>query len=224
MWPRSSGTPSDLYLRCLRSAAVAAPELLPWVAIRAGIPLSPMGQGRFEGDLKVTVRSGLREFGKLLVWDLDGMERGNPQLDLYRQFEGKGLWVDAGVRNIDGLIDVLVAGADIAVINLRILPRLDLLEEAAEMTDRLSLCVEESQGVLAADPRARGARAVDLFKQAAGLGIPKGIYLSYEVVKAEPDWVKSVEGMTLFAGPAGRSVTPEAPPVWNAVVDLMEKV
>ncbi len=48
----------------------------------------------------------------LYVVDLDGIERGDPQLDYLQEISRDvSIWVDAGVRSAEQAIDVLVAGA-----------------------------------------------------------------------------------------------------------------
>jgi len=60
----------------------------------------------------------LSAHGRLYVIDLDGIDRDAPQLDYLQEMSRGGeLWVDAGVKNADQAIDVLVAGATRAVLS-----------------------------------------------------------------------------------------------------------
>lgn len=175
--------------------------VLPWLAVREGRAVSPTGLER-EGDAREVIGQALRDREALLLWDLDGMERGKPELDLYRRFEGRGLWVDAGVRNLDTLIDVLVAGAEVAVLNLRYLRRRGDLTEAGWVTEDAALCIEEDQGLLALDPALRRRRPLRVFQEAREAGIRRGVYLRHGGLPHRPDWTASLEGLEVFAGPA----------------------
>jgi hypothetical protein len=193
------------------------------MAVRGSRPLSPTGVPGREADAEELIAKALKEYGRLLLWDVDAMERGKPQLDLYRRFEGKGLWVEAGLTHLDALIDVIVAGADVAVLNVRTLPDLGILREAGTMTERLAFCVEERAEVLARDRRLRGLRARDLFREALRAGIPRGIYLRHSGVREQPEWIEAVEGLELYVGPfkhgGGGQDT-----VGRVVVDMYELV
>lgn len=187
-------------------------EFLPWVAVRAGRALSPTGQPGGEGEAESVVRAALKAHEALLVWDLDGMERGRPRLDLYRRFEGRGLWVDAGVRDLETLIDVLVGGAEVAVLNLRYLARPRDLGETGTLTEKAALCVEEDREVLARDRSLRKRAARDLFRRATEVGIRRGVYLRYGGLGAPPPWADDLKELDLYAGPVER-------PAAHTVVD-----
>ncbi|MFQ5838028.1 MAG: hypothetical protein ACE5HJ_04520 [Thermoplasmata archaeon] len=202
---------------------MASPEVLPWIAVRSGMPLSPTGISADNSDLGDLIALASKEHGRLLFWDVDGMERGKPQLPLYRQFEGKGLWIDAGVRNMDALIDVLVAGGEVAVLNMKTLPRLEDLSEAGRMTEKLALCVEEGEEVLVWDRNLRGLRPFDLFKAALQAGIKRGVYLRHRGLQGIPEWAETLEDMEFFAGPRRPTHKGRDQPK-GAVVDLYELI
>jgi len=63
-----------------------------------------------------------RDSKLLYLVDLDGIERGEPQLDYIQEFSRDlPLWVDGGVRTADQSIDILVAGAQRAVVSTGLL-------------------------------------------------------------------------------------------------------
>ena len=58
------------------------------------------------------------QYAQLFLVDLDGIERGDPQLAYLQELSRDiSLWVDAGVPSADAAIDILVAGADRAVLS-----------------------------------------------------------------------------------------------------------
>jgi hypothetical protein len=122
-------------------------EILPWARIQ--------GDRAFRGRETVplahlwpALEAALDRHGKALLWDLDGIEANRPRLDLLRPFEGMGLWVDAGVRRSETVIDVLVAGADRAVVGTKCLWDLEELENAFALTENVLLQIDYDGRVL----------------------------------------------------------------------------
>jgi len=110
------------------------------------------------------------QYSKLYLIDLDGIERGEPQLDYVQEFSRDiPLWVDAGVRTADQSIDILVAGAQRAVISSSELSGPEELERAWELSTELAFEIvltggnpQVRRGWDAPDPLglARAARAI----------------------------------------------------------------
>lgn len=58
------------------------------------------------------------QYERLYLVDLDGIEKGSPQLEYIQELSRDiDLWVDAGVPTADSAIDILVAGAQRAVLS-----------------------------------------------------------------------------------------------------------
>jgi hypothetical protein len=63
----------------------------------------------------------------LYVLDLDGIERNNPNLDLYQRLaEHCTLWIDNGPRRIDDVMDTIMAGATNITLREDLWPVLDM--------------------------------------------------------------------------------------------------
>lgn len=141
-----------------------------------------------------------KKYGRVLIWDLEGTAGGVPQLEVYRRFEGRGLWVESGARNLGTLVDVLVAGAEVAVINGRRMGGSEVLSEASELTGQLAFCVEEGPDLKGGggDPPREPS---DLFREAREAGIERGVYLHYPLLRKRPSWIEELEDMELYVGP-----------------------
>lgn len=64
----------------------------------------------------------------LYVLDLDGVERNNPNLELYQRLaEHCILWIDNGPRRIDDVMDTIMSGATNITLREECWPILDLL-------------------------------------------------------------------------------------------------
>ncbi len=63
----------------------------------------------------------------LYVLDLDGIERNNPNLEMYQRLaEHCTLWIDNGPRQIDDVMDTIMAGATNLTLREDLWPTLDM--------------------------------------------------------------------------------------------------
>ncbi|MFQ5553264.1 MAG: hypothetical protein ACE5EW_06060 [Thermoplasmata archaeon] len=179
---------------------MAPSEILPWAALRWGRPRDPAGNRKGVARSDEMFQAALKKYSRLLVWDLEGIRGGDPQLEVYRRFEGKGLWVDGGARNVGTLVDVLVAGADVAVINGRRMGGHEVIAEASRLTGQLAFCLEEGPGLRPVQEDGRKTPSA-LFREAQSAGVERGLYLHHPILHEVPAWVADVEGLELYAGP-----------------------
>ncbi len=121
--------------------------------------------------------SALKEHGRVLLWDVEGIRNNRPRLDLVKSFEGRGLWVNAGVRSAEGVIDVLVAGAERAVIDVSTVSDLGQLGRASDLTDNLALCVDHEAPRKALDPTTEVLGIQELIEAGRSAGISTAIIL-----------------------------------------------
>lgn len=71
----------------------------------------------------------------LYVFDLDSIERNNPNLELYQRLaEHCTLWIDNGPRQIDDVMDTIMAGATNITLREDLWPALDM-PGVQELTD-----------------------------------------------------------------------------------------
>lgn len=129
-----------------------------------------------------------RDYSMVYMVDLDGLERGDPQLDYLQEIAREvSLWVDGGVRTAEQAIDILITGARRAVLSSAYLRGPRQLKRAWRLSSELVFEIEldpSGQPVLAdatwgtADP-AELARVV----REAG---PDHVILSPR--ETDPDW------------------------------------
>lgn len=127
------------------------------------------------------------EYSLLYVVDLDGIERGNPQLDYLQEIaRDMALWVDAGVRTADQAIDVLVTGARRAVLSSAYLKGPRQLARAWRLSSELVFELELERSRIAPTPGDWGTLdPVELAEIVRAAG-PDHVVLSPR--EAEPDW------------------------------------
>jgi hypothetical protein len=202
---------------------VAESAILPRLVVRKGTALSWEGAVPWP-ELVDSLDRALQDFGRVLVWDLEGIERNRPNLELYRRFEGESLWVDAGTRFADSVIDVLVAGAERAVVGTKTLRSLAELEEARELTENLVPLLDFVRGRLWAAESIRDLPPGDLLRRWREWGLDTAL-----VVEETGDFPRSLlegvpEGLAVLAGLVPKRDAGSLPDGQGAIVDFWEVV
>lgn len=108
----------------------------------------------------------------LYVSDEDGIERNKPQLDLVREVCDEIPTIyEAGVRFSQNVIDVLVTGAEKAVIGTATLADLDELRGAFKLSENIILKADYRDGILGSGPSIGGRAFLDLSRDVLDIGI-----------------------------------------------------
>ena len=140
------------------AGARSGPSLVPCLLLKGGRVLRPGEHGPVVADdpsgkpfdpFDVIDRLA-QDHSLVYVVDLDGIERGDPQLDYVQELSRDvALWVDAGVRTADQAIDVLVAGARRAVLSSAYLNGPRELRRAWRLSTELVFDIEVANARLA---------------------------------------------------------------------------
>ena len=139
----------------------------------------------------------------LYLVDLAGIDGHDPQLDYIQEVSRDvSLWVDAGVRNAEQAIDVIVAGAEKATISGSRIEGPRELRHAWELSQNLLFEVEIWDGKMTPVDRAWGTTVpAALAAQVREVGPPE-IVVSFR--GTSPDWTLSTSiaasGPTWIAG------------------------
>jgi len=108
------------------SRSTRSPGLMPCVLLRKGQvcvpgrdgPVAAREPGGPPFDPFDVVDRLAQDYSMVYVVDLDGLERGDPQLDYLQEIAREvSLWVDGGVRTAEQAIDILITGARRAVLS-----------------------------------------------------------------------------------------------------------
>lgn len=122
----------NLYLDGGRIMEADAGEFEP-VLDDDGRPVDP-----FEASDRLVAK-----FQRFCVVDLEGLRRNRPQLDYLQELSRSGeLWVDAGIRTGDQVIDILVTGARRAVLSTGYLLGAKQLRRAWRLSTEILFAVE----------------------------------------------------------------------------------
>lgn len=111
-------------------------------------------------------------FKKLYVADEDGITKNKPQLDIVREIsEEIPTLYEGGVRFANNVIDMLITGAEKAVIGTATLASLDDLRGAFKLSDNITFKVDYRDGIVSFDPAMAGRAFIDLSRDVRAVGI-----------------------------------------------------
>ena len=128
-----------------------------------------------------------REYALLYVVDLDGIERGEPQLDYLQELSRDiTLWVDAGTRTADQAIDILITGARRAVLSSAYLRGPRQLKRAWRLSTELVFELEFDSGRLVLPTPEWGTE--DPIQLAALVRATGPDHLVISPRETDPDW------------------------------------
>ncbi len=175
--------------------ASGGPSLVPCLLLRRGTVCLPGP----EGPVPVRRRSGAAfdvfdvidrlspQYPLLYFADLDGLERNDPQLEYIQELSrDMPLWVDSGVRRADQAIDVIVAGAQKAVLSSAYLQGPRELRRAWRLSTELVFELETIDGRLeSVDPGWQTNDPLAIVRAARGVGVDSVVLSPRE---ADPDW------------------------------------
>jgi hypothetical protein len=177
------------------AGAPKGPALVPCLLLRHGEiclpgPDGPIRVRRASGgvyDVFDVVDRLSPHYPLLYLADLDGLEDNDPQLEYIQELSrDMPLWVDSGVRKSDQAIDVIVAGAQKAVLSSAYLRGPKELRRAWKLTTEIVFEVETMDGKLGrVDPTWETTDSVEIVRMAREIG-PDTIVVSPR--ETEPDW------------------------------------
>jgi Histidine biosynthesis protein len=197
----------------------AGPSLMPCIMLRHGRICRPGEDGPVparrpdgkEFDVFDVLDVLSPNYSSVYLVDLDGIERNDPQLEYIQEISRETtLWVDSGVRRADQAIDILVAGAERAVLSSSYLEGPRELKRAWRLSPELVFEIELANGGLAPiDPAWGATDPASLAAAGRGTG-PDSVILSPR--GEEPDW--NLVAVVAAAGPTwvdGTFTLPSAP-------------
>jgi hypothetical protein len=126
-------------------------------------------------------------FPFLYLADLDGLEENNPQVEYIQELSREmPMWVDAGVRKADQAIDVLVAGAQKAVLSSAYLRGPRELRRAWKLSPELVFEIETTDGhLLDVDPAWKTDDPLEIVRVVREVGVPLTVVSPRGT---DPDW------------------------------------
>lgn len=112
------------------------------------------------------------KFEKLYIADDDGISKNKPQLDVVQELcdEIPTLY-EGGVRYASNVIDMLITGAEKAVVGTATLASLEDLRGAFKLSENITLKVDYRDGIVSFDPAIAGRAFLDFSRDARSIGV-----------------------------------------------------
>jgi len=124
------------------------------------------------GEMSEFVSKLSDKFKMIYVADLDGLNKNRPQLDVAREIaEEMPTIYEGGVRKASGVIDMLITGAEKAVIGTATLMRFDELRGAFKLSENITFKADFRDGIVSFDPQIAGRAFRDISVDVVGIGI-----------------------------------------------------
>lgn len=138
-------------------------EAIPSISVFDGAPVvaGKDGYGKVDADLFDLVEDLRKGSKRLYMIDLNGIHQNNPQTDLILELSSDmEIWVDAGPRVMEDLMDIITSGAAKAVIGTKTLLSLDEFRRCMEITENIIFSIDIMKDSVAAISREIGSRSI----------------------------------------------------------------
>lgn len=120
-------------------------DRIPAISIFNGSPVEPGPDGyrRVEKDLFDIVEDLRSQYNRIYMIDLNGIHQNNPQTDLIQELSSDTeIWVDAGPRIMEDLMDIITSGASKAVMGTKTLLSMEEFQKSLEITENVIFSVD----------------------------------------------------------------------------------
>jgi len=132
-----------------------------------------------------------RNFEKLYILDIDGIERNKPQLDIVQSLcNDFSISYEAGPRRGANVIDLVIAGADMVYMGTYCLESLDEIEVALSLCEGVGLKVDWNGGLLGRGVGVEGTSMPEVVRGAIRYGT-KDMVTPVEIVNEVKDTIGS---------------------------------
>ena len=146
-------------------------EILPVIHARDGALVGPDAEP-LEEDLRQVARRFSRNRDAVYLVDLDGLKRNRPQVGLMQRLSDRvHTWADAGPRNAEDSMDLLMAGAEQVTVRYHTAEARDVVRETVRISEQVALGMEFRDQELVQN-RAWPATPPELVDLAEDLQIP----------------------------------------------------
>ena len=124
------------------------------------------------GEMSESVSKLSDKFKMIYVADLDGLNKNKPQLDVAREIsEEMPTMYEGGVRQANNVIDMLITGAEKAVVGTATLLHFEDLRVAFKLSENITFKVDFRDGIVSFDPHTAGRAFRDLAGNVVDIGI-----------------------------------------------------
>jgi phosphoribosylformimino-5-aminoimidazole carboxamide ribonucleotide (ProFAR) isomerase len=163
-------------------------KVVPYIELQGRTLLRP---AYAKGELSALASKLSDKFEKAYVADLEGLNKNKPQLDIVQEFcdEVPTLY-EGGMRYGSNVIDLLITGAERAVVGTATLVSLEDLRGAFKFSENITFKVDFRDGIVSFDPQIAGRAFLPLATDVRAIGIDDIIVpkeLASEAVEAKKE-------------------------------------
>jgi len=145
-------------------------------------------------------------FEKVYVADLDGISKNRPQLDVAQEIcEEIPTLYEGGVRFAQNVIDMLITGAERAVIGTANLANVDELRKAFMLSENITFKVDYRDGIVSFDPSIAGRAFLALSQEVRDVGVSDIVVPEVLAVEASAARKKLGVSLGVFASVTERA-------------------
>ena len=146
------------------------PEVIPLLLLKGRTTLFREYSKKAVSELSKSLRK--RDFDKLYVLDLDGVERNKPQLDIVQALSDDfSILYEAGPRGGANVVDLVIAGADKVYMNTYSMSALDEIQVALAFSENIGLKIDWNDGVQGHGDGIEGCSLSNVITAALGYGV-----------------------------------------------------
>lgn len=143
--------------------------VVPYVKLQSRYLLSPAYE---KGELSSLGSKLADKFEKVYVADLDGINRNKPQLDVVQEIcDELPTLYEGGVRYGANVIDLLITGAERAVVGTSTLISFEDLRGAFKLSENITFKVDFRDGIMSFDPQIAGRALLPLLRDVREIGV-----------------------------------------------------
>ncbi|UCE91611.1 MAG: hypothetical protein JSV90_00160 [Methanobacteriota archaeon] len=168
-------------------------KIVPVITIEGRVPFQ---NSQAKKRLRAVAADLSKSYDSAYVVDVDGITKNKPQLDVaQRVCDEMPTLYEGGVRYSHNVIDMLITGADRAVVGTRTLATVSELRGAFKLSENITFKVDFRDGIVSSDPGISGRAISDLIAEVVEIGVQDIIVplaLAEEVSRLRP-----MKGFTL---------------------------
>lgn len=144
-------------------------KIVPQLRLEGRTLLNP---SYLKGELGKLASELSDKFEKVYVEDLDGIDRNKPQLDIVQEIcdEIPTLY-EGGARFAGNVIDLLITGAEKAVVGTATLVSLEELRGAFKLSENITFKVDFRDGIVSFDPTIARRDFLALAREVKDIGV-----------------------------------------------------
>ena len=144
-------------------------KIVPFIELRGRTLIERAYQ---PGEMTELASKLTDKFERVYVSDLDGIEKNKPQLDVVQEIcDELPTLYEGGMRYASNVIDLLITGAERAVVGTATLVSLEDLRGAFKLSENIILKVDYRDGIVSFDPHIAGRAFLDLSRDVREVGV-----------------------------------------------------